>query len=454
MSDDEPLQVVAIRELAMRCELEDAEAMLREALEARVHTPALIWVAVAEELGCVDLASRELDALRRARPHDPAIAEALAMLSSDLGDEADTMEVASSDAELPAIRFDEPAQDPGAVSDPLHEPADGDLVRFVHRFGGREDTHARQWHDPRAGGGYSPVRQALTPALLRSHLAGAATLGTYLVRLDGTVTTLVIDIDVTRRAIEAAETGRGPALEALRELAWEEALRLRGHLDALGLPVLLEDSGYKGWHLWVLLSEPVPAEIAYKLGRALLRAHPPARPEIHFESFPKQAEVELGGLGNLVKLPLGIHRRSGRRSVFVTPRGAVIPDPWPHLRSARLADRAGLLAALARLRDPPPGAGASPRDPGPSTTTFSQADPAETDAILAGCAVLSQLLTHASTDRRLSHAERIVLAHSLGHFAAGVDLVNGAFQWCPETPINERLQSVLRGNPISCARIR
>ena len=33
--------------------------------------------------------------------------------------------------------------------------------------------------------------------------------------------------------------------------------------------------------------------------------------------FPKQIKVVEGGFGNLVKLPLGVHRKTGQRSYFL-----------------------------------------------------------------------------------------------------------------------------------------
>src|SRR5207248_289927 len=74
-------------------------------------------------------------------------------------------------AGTPAADADEPAGDAELA------PADADCVRFQTLFAGREDVHARQWAKPGGEGGYSPVQEPLTPAVVRNHLLGTYTVG-------------------------------------------------------------------------------------------------------------------------------------------------------------------------------------------------------------------------------------------------------------------------------------
>ncbi|MFA6034045.1 MAG: hypothetical protein WC889_14190, partial [Myxococcota bacterium] len=83
--------------------------------------------------------------------------------------------------------------------------------------------------------------------------------------------------------------------------------------SALGLPSIIECSGGgKGWHLWVLFSEPVPAKDARRLGIAIAPKDAPlvagncadARRACGIEIFPKQDKIKKkSGFGNLVWLP-------------------------------------------------------------------------------------------------------------------------------------------------------
>lgn len=360
-------------------------------------------------------------------------------------------------------------------------PSDGEVVRFAHLFAGRENVYARQWIGPGGEGGYTPVREPLTIQVARNHLLGSVTVGVYPLRLDNTVTFFAFDVDLTRRALGRA---RSRVLEArrLKDLVHREARRLQAALGDLGVPALLEDSGYKGRHLWVFLQQPEDAAVVRTFGRLFLAIHGPREPDLHVEFFPKQARAE-GGVGNLIKLPLGIHRRSGRRSRLLRPDGS--PDPEPHVtlrRQPRLT-REVLHAAIARLKGTlPGGAGLGPGTAGgrgeePETggenaatgvrsdpTAFPPVPPSWTNAhfdthpevapILAHCPVLAALRQQVETHRRLSHDEQLVLIHALGHTSAGVLAVNYLLDACVDVPPTARLQSPLAGNPISCPKIR
>jgi hypothetical protein len=325
------------------------------------------------------------------------------------------------------------------------------------------------WVDPRKGIGYSPIHAPLTPDLVRSHLAGSATLGTYLLRLDGTVTFFVLDLDITRKAVERAR-GDLERTRALRSAVREEGARLERALTELGLPVLLEDSGYKGRHLWCFLAEPLPAALVRKLGAALVRALAPELPSLALEFFPKQAQVKDGGLGNLVKLPLGVHLKSGRRGMFLDAEGRPMFDPWPLLRTVTRATRDQIFQVLQLLRGAPDARAADTPEPvqdlelaappvqRPAVPPpFTQADFAsrpELAAILRGCTTLATIVDRALTHRRLDHDERVVLRHSLGHTPDGLLAVNYLFGRCPEVPREDFLKTRFSGNPISCASIR
>ena len=145
---------------------------------------------------------------------------------------------------------------------------------FVHRW----DQYAVQQRD----GSYVRVASPLSFSLLAAHLRGQCTLGTYLLDQQSTCTFAVLDAD-----------GDG----GLAQLA---ALAL--HLAQAGIPTLLEASR-RGGHLWVHLAEPTPAALV----RAWLR---PSAVALGVELYPKQDILLPGGSGSLIRLPLGVHRRS------------------------------------------------------------------------------------------------------------------------------------------------
>src|SRR5262249_3938263 len=151
-------------------------------------------------------------------------------------------------------------------------------------------------------------------------------------RLDGTCTFFAVDLDIDKGALEKAHAQ--PALaRRLRDDVHKEALRLRGVLRELGFIPVLEDSGFKGRHLWVFLEQPEPAGTLHLLGRLLLAGQPPLLPGgLPLEFFPRQSERKGKGLGNLIKLPLGIHRRTGRRALLLDGTGKPLSEPLAALR--------------------------------------------------------------------------------------------------------------------------
>jgi len=164
------------------------------------------------------------------------------------------------------------------------------LAVFVSLFVGRRNDYAIQ----RESGRYVRVGHPLTRAALRAHLDGLHTLGTYVIDERGSCRFAVLDVD--------SEDG----LTLLADV--------QARLAAAGIPSSLEASR-RGGHLWVFLAQAVPASVV----RRWLLPYVPAG----VECYPRQDEA--CGYGSLIRLPLGVHQRSGCRYPFVTwtERGVV-----------------------------------------------------------------------------------------------------------------------------------
>lgn len=213
----------------------------------------------------------------------------------------------------------------------------------LRRLVGNPDAYAEQYLTD-DGVAYRPVRKPLTNAVLHKHLAGDITVGTYIghkvgleafklgVAPDSTVAhTLVFDIDSggSQAAAEAQAIGL-----ALVELGVSPSW--------LGT----EDSGNKGYHVWLLLHADWPSADLRRVGRAAL-----AIAGVECEVYPKQDEVR--DLGNLVKLPGGIHLKTGRPNNFVDRPPAPMPIPlWTALLASLPAEQKARRAAPADNRFP------------------------------------------------------------------------------------------------------
>ena len=299
---------------------------------------------------------------------------------------------------------------------------------YRERFLGCPYVFARHWQrDSRNG--YAPVRRAVTDEELDSHLHGQVILGTYLLHPDGTTRALVLDID-----------GPTPDADGQRK-AFNVAQRLVAALREDGLAPLWVDSGGKGYHLWFCFREPAPAKpLRAWAGRWLDRFRP--LPEgVLVEVFPKQDGVAAGGLGSLIRLPLGQHPSTGRKSVLLTPEGQSAVDPWAVLGAAPWMDPESLLRAgngtVARIPEPPEAIG----------------------RMIEGCSLLSSLIGKAARTRTLRHTERLALLYVLGHGGeAGRAYLHQIVALCSnyEPRITERWLHRVQGGrkPIRCATLK
>jgi hypothetical protein len=172
-----------------------------------------------------------------------------------------------------------------------------DLGLYRRLFIHREDVFAEQLDS----GAYMPHRRPLTEDDITEHLAGFWSLGSYVIRPeDQTVSYIVFDLDTHDIGLTAMLC---EVVEGFLPLEVDPRCLLR------------EVSGNKGTHVWLFLDEPVPAA---KVRRWLARDFWPSwnaeTDNFTLEVFPKQDAVVEGGFGNLVKLPLGKHRVSGKFS--------------------------------------------------------------------------------------------------------------------------------------------
>ena len=130
----------------------------------------------------------------------------------------------------------------------------------------------------------------LDEAALRQHFAGDTVVGVHSTSPENTCRWLGIDIDNHEGDCDLSAAN------------FEAAVSLLNRLTEFGIGALLEDSnGDGGYHVWVLFAEPVPSKVLYRFGQWLVGSG--------HETFPKQAELAKGKLGNWLRLPGKHHTR-------------------------------------------------------------------------------------------------------------------------------------------------
>ena len=183
------------------------------------------------------------------------------------------------------------------------------LLEWERRFLTRRQPYARQQED----GSYRWVFQRLDRLALLSHLQGKETLAIASRDELGQCRWVCVDAD-------------GP--DGLAQLCVAQQA-----LEVQGLPSLPESSR-RGGHLWLFFTLPQPAALATGVVHAVLdRLYISGQLPQVLEVYPDSTE-----LGHAVRMPLGIHRRTGLRYPFLNREGSPIDlEDLPEAMACALA---------------------------------------------------------------------------------------------------------------------
>jgi len=167
-------------------------------------------------------------------------------------------------------------------------------------FVNRRDCYAVQTDS----GAWTLITEPLTSDVLVRHIEGKVTVGIYQLDTASEVRWVCWDFDTTN----AEEVAR-KLMEYIMKTEYANA-------------ILLEHTGGRGYHLWLFFENRVTARQAKHIAEKLAEAA-----GVRCEIFPKQTKIVEGGYGNLVRLPLGIHRKTGLRSTLIEPDdiGKIVP---------------------------------------------------------------------------------------------------------------------------------
>ncbi|WP_295578185.1 hypothetical protein [uncultured Lamprocystis sp.] len=221
-------------------------------------------------------------------------------------------------------------------------------------------------------GSYRTVRRRLTTNVVKHMLLTGGSVGAYQVS-NGRVPWICFDFDVTKSAQQAAGNAGWASIIDDRLLPLVD--QLIAHLRSLAIPHLVEFSGNRGVHIWVIFDRPVPRATAYRVLSALLDGATLSHDlgDIQIDRFPADEE-SVSRYGKAVKLPLARHRKSQRFAyLMAVSESAKLDTPklYSSLTEALLLSQAAILdqhrpisaaALLAKLNLPiePPGPAEAP----------------------------------------------------------------------------------------------
>lgn len=216
------------------------------------------------------------------------------------------------------------------------------LSIYQSYFKGNTQCYAHRWQNQQGRSGYAIAcenewhqgvcgkpkvkclecpNQAFKPLgddAMYAHLTGKEVVGLYPMLANNTCWLLAVDFD------------KSDWQEA--SLAYVEVCKLKG------IDCLLERSrSGQGAHVWIFFALSTDAKVARQLGFYLLDEAMKIHGALSFDSydrlFPNQDVLPIGGIGNLIALPLQKQARLNGNSVFVDHSFTPYPDQWEVLAS-------------------------------------------------------------------------------------------------------------------------
>lgn len=169
---------------------------------------------------------------------------------------------------------------------------------YADTFIPRWDVYPRQLPNGR----YTQIKEPLTIDMVASHLTNhhrglhPLTLGAYALDKENNANWICLDADVNEQ--------------------WEAIWRIAHNLKREGVASYPEASR-RGGHLWMFMPTMTGSD-ARRFGKWLLHEHQCA--DMDIELYPKQDRL-LSGAGSFVRLPLGVHRKTGKVYYFLDLSG-------------------------------------------------------------------------------------------------------------------------------------
>lgn len=351
----------------------------------------------------------------------------------------------------------------------IADPPDGHVVseqivsEMLRLFRGDNRRVMHQKPD----GTYGPLHLGpLSTQDLQRHLRGEVSVSIYLLDAECKCSTLCFDVDIPKVEIPRAPTERE---QKKRQEFLPIALGIIEHIiSTYNVPqeaFLLEDTGGRGYHVWMFFAEAQPGDEVVSFAHRVRRY-------VNMESievFPPNWQHGPSGFSKSnVRLPLGVHRKySGKRSTVIDPRTR---QAVPFAEIARVLREVSFVSPtvlehsrLASISEIDKGAAELASSGGPtqdiSRVWTYPSDPQEEhlECAVQLCPALARLISKARCDGHLKHHERVALALTVAHHKDGPRYLHEILRNCADYSPDKtqaQIDSLLRYRPISCRTLQ
>lgn len=294
--------------------------------------------------------------------------------------------------------------------------------------------------------------EPLTDEVLKAHFSGKETIATYIQRTNQTVKYLIIDVDISKRILLGGEEK-----EQIRQYlpkAAEQTARILKMLEQMGIKGYVENSGYRGYHIWVFFTEWVPVRYVIMLEEALEDKLADQDEDISVEFFPNKSRVRGGSLGQSIKLPGGLHVKGGRRSCFCDEQFEPMEMTYEFLTGIAKYTPMALKRIIGTLSG---GEKETKQHELKQMLEGYPELPQNVKVVVERCNLVRYLCQKAQTTGYLSHFERLTILYVFGHLGEeGKAFVHTVMEFTLnyQYHVTEKFIQKLPAKPISCLKLR
>lgn len=327
----------------------------------------------------------------------------------------------------------------------------GFLSAFMKAFAGREDTYGKEELNHSKKRCVEQVAEPLTEDVIKAHLEGQITVHTYVQRNNQTVKYLVIDVDIAK-SVFLKETPEDVLRKYLPQAA-EETKKVMHILEKMGLTGYVEESGFRGYHIWIFFTEWIPVRYVTMLTDIIDTQREKNNHKITIEYFPNKSKLR-GGFGQSIKLPLGFHIHSEKRSQFLTRDFQMVKIDKAYLEEFAQFSLLAVKRIISFYNNME--AVAEEKQVDDNLEGFGEL-PNSVKVVLEKCNLMRYLCQKAKTTGYLTHFERLSILYVFGHLGEeGKVFVHAVMEFTLnyQFHITDKFIQKLPAKPVSCIKLR
>ena len=328
---------------------------------------------------------------------------------------------------------------------------DEEIKKLMELFRGRDDRYAVEHIDKDQQRGFFPKMAVLDQEVWRKHLKGEWTVGQYLVTKAGTVHYALLDVDIQKNKWVMV-SGIDEERQKWLQRAFNEAIKIYHAARQLAVAGYLEESGRRGYHVWFFFEEAIPMGMAYEFFDRIFEMIGKSEEFITVERFPNSKQMRENQLGQLIKLPFGIHHLTGNYSKFVQENGKEDRNFHKQLHQLSKIPRQQLwdiITSKNHLNDRIVAKGSDANSPLLDERIHK---------VVEGCQITKYMINKAQDTHFLSHEERLFLLRVFRAFGeVGEKYLHIVIGHCMDYryDVTEKyIRKMTYSNPVSCEKTR